>query len=98
MYKQPKYIVDMISRPETETQMSLRSNDDTYRLYEPRAVNERAFAERSFSYVAPRLYNKLPVGVKQQSTLASFKKHLKSFLFSLAYDTTQEVINEAYRT
>ena len=98
MYKQPKYIVDMISRPETETQMSLRSNDDTYRLYEPRAVNERAFAERSFSYVAPRLYNKLPVGVKQQSTLTSFKKHLKSFLFSLAYDTTQEVINEAYRT
>ena len=81
MYKQPKYIVDMISRPETETQMSLRSNDDAYRLYEPRAVNERAFAERSFSYVAPRLYNKLPVGVKQQSTLASFKKHLKSFVF-----------------
>ena len=28
MFKQPKYIVDMISRPETETQMSLRSSYD----------------------------------------------------------------------
>ena len=98
MFKQPKYIVDMISRPETETQMSLRSSDDSYRLYEPRAVNERAFAERSFAYVAPRLYNKLPIRVKEQSTLASFKTSLKSFLFTQAYDTTRKVINEAYRT
>ena len=96
-FKQPKYIVDMIFSPETGTQMSLRSSDDPYRLHEPRAVGERAFAERSFAYVAPRLYNKLPVRVKQQSTLGSFKTHLKSFLFSQAYDTTSKALNESYR-
>ena len=80
-FKQPKYIVDMISSPETETQMSLRSSDDPYRLYEPRGVNEGAFAERSFACAAPRLHNKLPIAVKQQSTLESFKTPLKTFLF-----------------
>ena len=97
MFKQPKYIVDLITSAETETQMSLRSRDDPYRLYEPRAVNERAFAERSFAYVAPRLYNKLPVEVKQQPTLDCFKARLKSFLFTQAYDTTRNVMNELYR-
>ena len=96
-FKQPKYIVDMIASTVTETQVSLRSSDDPHRLYEPRAVNERAFAERSFAYAAPRLYNKLPVGVKQQSTIQSFKSHLKSFLFSQAYDTTNSVMKEPYR-
>ena len=97
-FNQPKYIADMICRPETETRMPLRSSDDPYRLFEPRAVGGRAFAERSFAYAAPRLYNKLPVWVKQQSTVESFKSHLKSFLFSQAYDTTREVVSEAYRT
>ena len=60
-FQQPKYIIDMISSPITDTQVSLRSNDDPFRLHEPRAVNERTFAERSFTYTAPRLYNKLPV-------------------------------------
>ena len=96
-FKQPKYIVDLISSPENETSMSLRSSDDPYRLYEPRAVNERAFAERSFAYVAPRLYNKLPVEVKQQTTTEGFKACLKSFLFTQAYNTSRNVLNESYR-
>ena len=96
-FKQPKYIVDLISSPENETSMSLRSSDDPYRLYEPRAVNERAFADRSFAYVAPRLYNKLPVEVKQQTTTEGFKACLKSFLFTQAYNTSRNVLNESYR-
>ena len=96
-FKQPKYIVDMLASTATRPQVSLRSSDDPYRLHEPRAVNERAFAERSFAYAAPRLYNKLPASVKKQSTVQSFKTHLKSFLFSQAYDTTNHTMNEAYR-
>ena len=42
---------------------------------------ERAFAERSFVYTAPRLYNGLPATVKQQASVQSFKIHLKTFLF-----------------
>ena len=53
-FGQPKYIADMLSPPVTISHLTLRSDDDPYRLHEPRAVDERAFAERSFVYTAPR--------------------------------------------
>ena len=46
-FGQPKYIADMLS-PVTISHLTLRSDDDPYRLHEPRAVDERAFAERLF--------------------------------------------------
>lgn len=45
--------------------MVLRSGDDPYHLNETRVVQERSFADRSFSYIAPRLYNRLPMSMKQ---------------------------------
>ena len=96
-FNQPKYIVDLLSYPDNGNHVTLRSSDDPYRLFEPRAVHEKAFAERSFVYVAPRLYNKLPIQVKQQTSLQSFKIHLKSFLFLQAYDTTTNSLREAYK-
>ena len=56
-----------------------------YRRHGPRAVEERGFANHSFSYSAPRLYNKLPITVKLIDSLNTFKSHLKAFLFSCAY-------------
>ena len=96
-FNQPKYIVDLLSSLDDGNHVTLRSNDDPYRLFEPRAVRERVFAERSFVYVAPRLYNRLPIVVKQQTSVQSFKTHLKSFLFSQAYDTANDSLMEAYR-
>ena len=43
-FGQPKYIADMLSPPVTIPHLTLRSDDDPYRLHEPRAVGERAFA------------------------------------------------------
>ena len=63
-FGQPKYIADMLSPPVTISHLTLRSDDDPYRLHEPRAVDEWAFAERSFVYTAPWLYNGLPATVK----------------------------------
>ena len=96
-FNQPKYIVDLLSAPNDGDHVTLRSSNDPYRLAEPRAVQERAYAERSFVYAAPRLYNRLPVQVKQQTSILSFKTHLKSFLFSQAYDTTDNSVKEAYK-
>ena len=59
---------------------NLRSADDPYRLHESRVIGERVFANRSFSYIAPRLYNKLPITIKQIDSLNTFKSHLKAFL------------------
>ena len=96
-FGQPKYIADMLSPPVTISHLTLRSDDDPYRLHEPRAVDERAFAERSFAYTAPRLYNGLPATVKQQASVQSFKVHLKTFLFSRAYNSNTNTINEVYK-
>ena len=87
----------MLSPPVTISHLTLRSDDDPYRLHEPRAVGEQAFAERSFVYTAPRLYNGLPVTVKQQASVQSFKIQLKTFLFSRAYNSDTNTINEVYK-
>ena len=92
-FGQPKYIADMLSPPVTISHLTLRSDDDPYRLHEPRAVGERAFAERSFVYTAPRLYNGLPASVKQQASVQSFEIHLKKFLFSRAYNSGTNTVN-----
>ena len=96
-FGQPKYIADMLSPPVTISHLTLRSDDDPYHLHEPRAVDERAFAERSFVYTAPRLYNGLPATVKQLASVQSFKIHSKTFLFSRAYNSDTNTINEVYK-
>ena len=52
----------------------------------PRAIGERGFADHSFSYIAPHLYNKLSITIKLIYSVNTFKSHLKAFLFSHAYD------------
>ena len=76
--------------------MGLRSADDPYCLHEPRGIGEKGFANCSFSYIAPCLYNKLPITVKQFDSLNTFKSHLKAFLFSRAYDQLGLTVQEDY--
>ena len=79
-----------------ESTLGLRSADDPYCLHEPRAIGERGFANRSFSYIAPCLYNKLPTIIKLTDSLNTFKSHLKAFLFSCAYDQSGLTVQEGY--
>ena len=95
-FNQPSYIKELLTFSSHESTLSLRSADDPYHLYEPRAIGERSFANRSFSYTAPRLYNKLPVAIKQADSLNSFKSHLKTFLFTRAYDLSGHMVREDY--
>ena len=87
----------MLSPPVTISHLTLRSGDDHYHLHEPRAVGERAFAERSFVYTAPRLYNGLPATMKQQPSVQSLKIQLKTFLFLRTYNSDTNTINEVYK-
>ena len=96
-YGQPAYIVELLSPHVVDTNVALRSSDDPFRLHEPRATGERAFAARSFRYVAPRIYNKLPVTLKQLVSVQCFKKHLKTYFFSRAYDVDLGRVAESYR-
>ena len=95
-FNQPSYIRELLQHPVYGSALSLRSLEDPYRLHEPRAIGERGFANRSFSYTAPRLYNRLPVSLKQIDSLDTFKSHLKAFIFSQAYNQLDQTVREEY--
>ena len=44
--------------------------------------------DRAFSVAAPKLWNNLPLHIRQASSLSNFKTLLKTLLFSLAFNTT----------
>ena len=37
---------------------------------------------RTFSYIAPHVWNKLPVAIRECNTVAQFKTHLKTYLYT----------------
>jgi hypothetical protein len=47
--------------------------------------NSVFYGQRSFYYSSPRVWNSLPTSVRQQHSQSSFKKHLKTYLFTQAY-------------
>ena len=47
--------------------------------------NTRTFGERSFSFLAPSVWNSLPSGLRNSSTLPLFKSRLKTHLFMTAF-------------
>jgi len=57
-----------------------------YVLQHPRVSTE--FAKRSFSYLAPKIWNNIPLDIRLCSTLPAFKRHLKTYLFYIAFYTS----------
>ncbi len=53
-------------------------------LITPR-ISKSTAGGRSFSYLAPKLWNNLPNIVREAVTLCQFKSRLKTHLFNLAY-------------
>ena len=47
--------------------------------------NTKTFGERSFSFLAPSVWNSLPSGLRNSSTLPLFKSRLKTLLFTTAF-------------
>ena len=65
------------------------------RLFVPRVKS--SYGKRSFRYSAPTIYNSLPLHVKNANNLLSFKKKLKTHLFSSAYDIERKTITTEYK-
>ena len=63
---------------------SLRSSSKD--LLEQKMCNYKSIGERSFSFYAPVLWNSLPQGLRDQSSINSFKGHLKTHLFRSSYN------------
>ena len=92
---QPSYIRELLSFSSHESTLGLRSADDPT-VCMTLELLERGFASRYFSYIAPSLYNKLPITIKLIDSLNTFKSHLKAFLFSRAYDQSGLTVQEDY--
>ena len=91
-FGEPKYLVELL----TPQSRDILSDSDPHLLSEPRAVGERSFADRSFSFTAPRLYNRLPSELKNLESVDSFKKHLKTYLFMRAYNIDDGRMSDEY--
>ena len=77
----PQYIAEMLTTHAVTR--SLRSTDKQL-LVVPRSKLKR-HGDRSFNVVAPVLWNSLPECMKSSSSVASFKRTLKTFLFRQEY-------------
>ena len=96
-YGEPSYLADMLLPLVHDSNVELRSGDDPFRMVEPRALGGRSFAARSFSFSAPRLYNRLPVELKNLASVNSFRERLKTFLFLRSYNVAMGTLNEDYK-
>ena len=94
-FGEPKYLYEYLVPFELETSVTVRHASDRHRLFEPRT--NRSSGERSFQFSASRLYNKLPMEIKDSENITQFKERLKTYLFGESYDMNQKIINEQYK-
>ncbi len=80
----PPYIVDLIQTKKSKR--TLRSK--SLSLLEVPRTYRKMRGDRSFAAAAPRLWNGLPLYIQQCSTLGEFKQHLKTYLFTVAFELT----------
>jgi len=72
----PSYLSELL-QPHVPSR-TLRSSSGNY-LSQPR--HKLAFGGRAFSVAAPKLWNSLPIGLRDSSTLSTFRRNLKTHLF-----------------
>ncbi len=78
----PQYLSDLLCiRPEPARHLR---GFDNRQLCIPRSKNK--YGERSFLVSAPTLWNSLPFAIRNSSSLDSFKRSLKTFLFKQYYN------------
>ena len=92
----PGYLRDLliVINPE-EDGVSTRRAASGQSLFEPRVASSIGF--RSFKSASPRMYNSIPLDLRQIVNTQNFKDKLKTFLFTDCYDMADLTIKEEYR-
>lgn len=79
----PKYLSDLLTAyADVPSKSALRAYSSGDYII-PRT--NLKLGERAFSVAAPRAWNRLPTAIKLLRCTTTFKRHLKTFLFSAAY-------------
>ena len=79
----PQYLSECI-KVKNEPVKSLRGHEDYFLLDVPPVPNLKR-TERSFTYCAPEVWNRLPYELRSCPNIALFKNKLKTFLFIKAF-------------
>ena len=79
----PQYLRELITP--NIMYSSLRSSQDLFSL--SLNIPRSTYGEHAFSYIAPYHWNKLPLGIRLSTSIDTFKKSLKTYLFSQCYGT-----------
>ena len=74
----PKYLSDSLV---TKTYPKETRQSNVKRLHPPRKPNLKTIGGRSFSHIAPTVWNSLPADLRSPPTLPAFKSNLKTLLF-----------------
>ena len=80
----PTYISDLVSLKDTGGWYHLRSNNGKL-LNIPPYKSFSTLGDRSFCMAAPKLWNELPLFIRNISSVNAFKKTLKTYLFQKAF-------------
>lgn len=81
----PKYLSNLLQR--YTPQRELRSSKDTLYLRLQEIPNNN-YGKRAFKCIAPSLWNKLPIHIRQAQSIDIFKSLLKTHLFKCTYDAS----------
>ncbi len=77
----PSYITNLL---EYHTPVRTLRSADKLLLAVPRS-KKKSKGDRAFMVVAPKLWNSLPLHIRQARSLEVFKSHLKTHLFTIAF-------------
>ena len=80
----PSYLSELLELKCTKSGSGLRSTCDRTLLCVP-FTKRKTFADRSFSMAGPRLWNDLPKTIRESPNLDCFNKHLKTYMFDIAF-------------
>ena len=81
----PSYISNLVSVKSCSV-YSVRSNSSSLFLDRPKGGMLSTLGARSFYSAAPTLWKNLPANIREITSLSTFKKKLKTYLFNLAYN------------
>ena len=79
----PSYICDLVT-VKKPSNYNLRSNNSLV-LDLPKVKSLATLGDRSFSFAAPKLWNKLPNYIRSSASITTFKSQLKTYLFGVAF-------------
>ena len=83
-FKTPQYLSNLLSI-KGNNRFSLRSASNGLILDDPTCRYKVTLGDRSFRASAPKTWNALPKGIRDQTNIITFKTMLKTHLFRIAY-------------